>query len=410
MMIVLFKLYGLYDRDVKRDFIDNSHFSSEWLVVARRPEHLASFRSERSKTPKTRSPASAGLFLRSGGAAEGALWGAHSCAAYCLRPLVANAAIASSGVWQAIVRGESIRRHVVAIAEQAPGTTVVSVSDSEGDIYECLLEPEQRTGRKADWIIRACQDRAIAGSTVGLWQTLQCRTRLGTLTIRVSKREASTGDGRVRRQPRQARKAKVTVRTARVLLRPPDRKGTRLPALFVNAVLVHEEKPPAGAEPIEWLLLTSLPIETFAEACQVVDYYSCRWEIEIYFRVLKSGCKIEELQLEQEERLQAALALYMIVAWRVLFVLMMGRECPDLPCDAVLGETEWKSVYVIMTDQAAPRKPPTLRTMVELIAELGGYLGRKHDGPPGPQTTWIGMQRMRDFAIAWGTFGPGRPK
>ncbi len=300
-------------------------------------------------------------------------------------------------------------RDTCALAEQAPETLVISVADSEADIYECLLEGE-RPDRQAEYIVRACQDRAIEDSTASLWQSLSCQAALGSLTIRVSKREASTGDGRARRQARPGRKAKVTVQAGRVLLRPPYRKGVKLPAVLVNVVLVREDKPPAGEEPIEWLLLTSLPVATFAEACQVVDYYCCRWEIEIYFRVLKSGCKIEELQLEREERLQAALALYMIVAWRVLFVLMMGRECPELPCDAVFEETEWKAVYVIMTDEPAPSQPPTLGTIVELIAELGGYLGRKHDGPPGPQTMWIGLQRMRDFAIAWGKFGPGRRK
>lgn len=287
---------------------------------------------------------------------------------------------------------------------------MIALADSEGDIYECLMESEQRTGNKAEWIVRACQDRAVEGSAAGLWQSLSCRPALGTLTIRVSKREASTGDGRARRQSRRARKAKVTVRAGRILLRAPQRQDLKLLAVLVNAVLVREENPPAGEEAIAWLLLTSLPVETFAEACQVVDYYCCRWEIEIYFRLLKSGCKIEELQLERAERLQAALALYMIVAWRVLFMLMMGRECPDLSCDAVLSESEWKSVYVIMTDQPAPRHPPRLGDMVTLIAELGGYLGRKHDGPPGPQVMWIGLQRLRDFAAAWEKFGPGRPK
>jgi len=201
--------------------------------------------------------------------------------------------------------------------------------------------------------------------------------------------------------------ATVTVRSGSVLLRPPARKGCKLPAVQVNAVLLAEEGPPAGEEPIVWLLLTSLPVETFTQACQVAEYYCCRWELEIYFRILKSGCKVEELQLEQESRMQAALALYLIVAWRVQFVVMMGREYPDMSCEAVLSEAEWKSVYEIVTGKPAPRKPPPLATMVEMIGQLGGYLGRKHDGPPGPKAMWIGLQRLRDFAQAWDSFGPG---
>ena len=104
------------------------------------------------------------------------------------------------------------------------------------------------------------------------------------------------------------------------------------------------------------------------------------------------------------------LALYLIVAWRVLYVLKLGRECPEMSCEAVFTEAEWKSVYVIANQTAAPKKPPTLGAIIPLIASLGGYLGRKHDGPPGPQTMWIGLQRMRDFAIAWTTFGPAMRK
>jgi Transposase DNA-binding/Transposase Tn5 dimerisation domain len=298
-------------------------------------------------------------------------------------------------------------RHACALAEQAANTTVVSLSDSEGDIYECFVEGVQGAGKRAEWIVRACQDRALAEGTGNLIQQLACTRKLGTLRIDVSKRDASTGDDRKRKQARPARKAKVTVRAMSVLLRPPSRQGTKLPAVRVNAILVREETPPAGVEPIEWMLLTSLPIEIFADVCTVIEYYCCRWEIEIYFRVLKSGCKIEELQLETAARVQACLALYMIVAWRVLFLLMMGRACPHMTCDAVLSEAEWKSVYMVATNQPAPIAPPTLQSMVSMIAELGGYLGRKHDGPPGPQTMWIGVQRMRDFAAAWGVFGPG---
>ena len=292
------------------------------------------------------------------------------------------------------------------LAEAAPNTKVVLVSDSEGDIYECL-----QGGGKAEWIVRGCQDRALQdAATAGLWTTLGGAKALGTLTIQVNKRTAAHGDGRQRDQTRTtARQALVTVRAQRVELRPPARPGgLALPAVSVNVVLVREENPPAGEAAIEWLLLTSLPIETFADVCQVIDDYCCRWEIEIYFRVLKSGCKIEELQFEREDRYQVALALYMIVAWRVLYVLMLGRQCPEMRCDAVFEEAEWKSVYVIAQGKAAPAEPPPLGVMVKMIAAFGGYLDRKSDGPPGPQTMWIGLQRTRDFAAAWQAFGPER--
>jgi hypothetical protein len=296
-------------------------------------------------------------------------------------------------------------RSACALAAEAPETMIVAVSDSEGDIYECFQEGQDGV---AEFIVRGCQDRAVLDEEQALLrQTLLCKSPIGKMKLQVSKRDATTGDEtKKRKQARAGRTARVTIRATRTLLRGPARPGEKLPDVYVHVILVREEHPPTGEEPIEWLLVTSLPIETFAEVTTVLDYYCCRWEIEIYFRTLKSGCKIEELQLERQDRFEVCLALYMIVAWRVLYVLMLGRECPRIRCDAILTEAEWKSVWVIVRNTDVPAKPPLLRDMVKTIAELGGYLNRKNDGPPGPQTMWIGLQRMRDFAIAWTAFGP----
>ena len=298
-----------------------------------------------------------------------------------------------------------------AIAAAAPKTTVVCVSDSEGDIYECFAAGARDDAHRAEWIVRACQDdRSLAEEEKNLRQLLVCQAPLGKMTVHVSKREASTGNGRKRQQPRESRTATMTVRAVRTLLSPPFRPGKKLAPVYVNAILVREENPPEGEEPIEWLLVTSLPIATFEEVSTAIGYYCCRWEIEVFFRVLKSGCKIQDLQFEREDRLQVCLAMYLIVAWRVLYVLMMGRACPQMRCDAIFTEAEWKSVYVIANHKSAPKTPPTLGEIIPWIAGMGGYLGRKHDGPPGPKTMWIGIQRMRDFATAWTAFGPATAK
>ena len=299
-------------------------------------------------------------------------------------------------------------RKACEVAQKCPQTQVISLSDSEGDIYECYVEGAPTEGQKADWIVRACQDRALVGGKPRLRLSILNMPVLGTMTIEVSKRQPSTGDGRKRRQARtSARKAEVTVRSKRVLLRPPRRPGgVKLPAVQVKAVLVLEENPPEGEQAVEWLLLTSLPVKTFDEAVKVTEYYCCRWEVEVYFRVLKSGCRVESLQFETSERLTKCLAVYLIVAWRVLYLTMLGRTQPGMRCDAVLDEAEWKSVYEVVSGKAAPKIPPTLAELIKMIAQLGGYQGRKHDGPPGPKTMWIGMQRMHDLARAWNQFGP----
>ena len=301
-------------------------------------------------------------------------------------------------------------RETCRVAREAPETTVVSVSDSEGDIFECLLEGQPAEGeRRAEWIIRACQDRALvvdADSSTGdgaklLRQRMASAPALGRFTVEVRKRQPRSKDDRKRKQPREARMAEVTYRAARVRLRGPARPGGKLPDVDVNVVLVREEAPPAGAEPIEWILLTSLSIDSLELVLRVIEYYCCRWQIEIFFRILKSGCKVEESQLETAERFLPYLALCLIVAWRVHYVTMLGRECPDMPCDVAFDDDEWRSVYSVVKGEAPPAEPPSMETMVKMVASLGGYLGRKGDGEPGPKAMWIGMQRMADLASAW---------
>lgn len=296
------------------------------------------------------------------------------------------------------------------VAEEAPGTTVVIASDSEGDIFECLAaRPPRGCTAEARWIIRACQDRAVSrddpppeGCTATLLRgRVAAGPVLARMTVEVRPRAAKSGDDRRRRQPRAARRAEVTVRAARVSLRGPSRPGGKLADATVDVVLVREESPPDGAEPIEWVLLTSLPIGTAEEALRVVEYYCCRWQIEIFWKVLKSGCKVEESQLEDAARSRPYVALCLIVSWRVMYVMMLGREYPGLPCDVAFDEDEWQSVYAVVKGVAPPVEPPTMGEMVRMVASLGGFLGRKGDGEPGPKAMWVGMQRVTDLSAAW---------
>lgn len=300
------------------------------------------------------------------------------------------------------------------VAAQIPETTIVVISDSEADIYECFLEANQNEGEKrAEWITRACQDRNLSEKTpqgyAHLRQKVASTRVLGTMEVDVRERPANEAKEGKRNQPRTARIATVTIQATRVTLRGPQRPGGRLKDVKVNAVLVREQAPPSGEEPIEWLLLTSLPISNFKNVCRVIEYYCCRWQIEIYFRILKSGCKVEDRQFEDAEHYLPCLALYMVIAWRVMYVMMLGRQCPDMSCAEVFSEAEWKSVFVVVCKETPPDKPPSLQEMVYLIGRLGGHLGRTNDGPPGPKAMWIGMQRMTDLARAWCAFGPASP-
>ena len=304
------------------------------------------------------------------------------------------------------------------------GIQVVSLSDSEGDIYECFAAwADKSDGPTADFIIRACQNRRLSKTDPAyekdettLWLEAVEKTPVqGRRTIEVTSRPALTGDGSRRRQARSARTVSVTLQATTVTLkglrRPGQKKGgpsIKLPDVTVNVVLVREENPPAGEPAIEWLLVTSLPVTTLSEIETVVDYYRCRWLIEQYFKVLKSGCEVEKLQLETTDRLMAAVAVYLIVAWRVLYLVRLGRECPEMTCEAVLMPEEWQSVWRVVKGKDPPKKVPSLGVMIPLIAQLGGYIPRPND-PPGPKTMWIGLQRTRDFALVWSIFHPTPP-
>jgi Transposase Tn5 dimerisation domain/Transposase DNA-binding len=300
------------------------------------------------------------------------------------------------------------------VAGECPGTEVVCLSDSEGDLYECLEEARDRRRAglpAARFIIRACQDRRVVvpegRPPKCLFESVAEGPVLARAKLEVRDRPAKTSDSQKRKKARSARLAEVTVQSATVTLSPPERPDGRGEPVTVNAVLVRETGAPTGEPPLEWLLVTDLPVRTALAALAVVDDYCQRWGIEVYFRVLKGGCGVEEMQLETAKRAKAALALYMIVAWRVLWTLRLGRECPEMACDGVFAEEEWKALYA-MAGKEVPHQAPPLGEVVEMVGRLGGWLGRKGDGPPGPKAMWIGLQRLSDFAAAWMTFGPGR--
>jgi hypothetical protein len=168
---------------------------------------------------------------------------------------------------------------------------------------------------------------------------------------------------------------------------------------------VEEPAPPDGEVPIQWILITSLPIDTLENIQRVVGYYCQRWQIEIFFKTLKSGCRIQERYFETMGRLENCLAIYIVIAWKILYLCRFCQECPDLPCDIIFSDSEWKAAYTIIKHKAAPNKPPTLNELIRLIASLGGYVIRKTTNP-GTQTLWLGLQHVYDLANSWETFGP----
>ena len=305
-------------------------------------------------------------------------------------------------------------RQASEVAEELPQTQFVCVADSEADIYELIEESQQEP--RPDWVIRACQDRALKEEEKQEVSDKQANHLRGRVlatevlfgqTINVRGRKAKVeSDKRARRQPRESRTAEVEVRATSVTLRAPWRHDRKLKDVTVNVVLVTEVNPPDDDIPVEWLLLTSLPIDEIEQVRTVTQYYCVRWMIEVFFRTFKTGCRVESRRFEHIDRVLPCLAVYMTVTWRTLYVCRLGREFPDISCEAVFEPDEWKSVYRVVRGEWPPSTPPTLQDMVRMVAQLGGYINRKRPDEPGPQTVWLGLQRAHDIARCWRIFGP----
>jgi Transposase DNA-binding/Transposase Tn5 dimerisation domain len=266
-----------------------------------------------------------------------------------------------------------------------PKTRFVSVGDREADVYD-LLAAERPEG--VELVIRASWDRAVSAPERYVWATVEAQPVVEHLLLQVP-----------RRGPHPGRDATLSLRFCPLTLRPPrHRQSEGLPAVALWAVQVREVEPPDGVEPIEWLLLTTVAVHTVADAIERVEWYACRWGIEVWHRILKSGCRIEARQLATGERLQRCLTLYSVIAWRVFYATMLARAVPEMPCSVLLEIEEWQALYcAIHHCPTPPESPPSLGQAVRWIAQLGGFVGRRRRDQPGAETLWRGFQHLTDF-------------
>ena len=271
-------------------------------------------------------------------------------------------------------------------------TQLIVVADREADIYP-LFAAEREP--RVDLVVRATYDRAVVGQDAHLKQLVAGLPSAGSLRVHIPANGA-----------RAARDAEVTVSWSSLQIEPPSdypqRASLKRPRLQV--INVQEREPPDGVKPLHWLLWTTLELADWAAVIRVIGYYRTRWLIERYHYVLKSGCGIEKLQLETKERLERALAVYSIVAWRLLWLTYQARQEGERACSEVLAEHEWQALYCTIhrvAEVPAGVAVPSLRQAVRWIAQLGGFLGRKGDGEPGVQTIWRGLRRLEDIVATW---------
>ena len=306
------------------------------------------------------------------------------------------------------------------VAKECPNTQVITIADREGDfaeLFEIVSEYREKENY-AHVIIRGSHDRALIDETKitkkiksklttdeeknkieedkKIQKKLSTKLRnsqaLGTVTFTIPATKN-----------REKRVVTQVIKTSQITFKK-RMAGSR--SVTMNVVMAIEESPPPGVEPLIWWFLTTLPVDTFEQATLVIQYYLARWEIEIFFKILKSGCNVEGRRLTGGA-LIPLIAVFLIIAWRIMYTMKLGRLCPDISAEKLFSSSEWKSVYKVLNKGSKlPDKPPTLNEFIIMVARLGGYLNRKNDPPPGPTVMWRGFNKMQNLVEAWESFGP----
>lgn len=256
----------------------------------------------------------------------------------------------------------------------------IYVADRESDFYEPLRLCQQQG---VDLVVRAGYDHRLADELVHLQEAAAQGPVLGQMLVELRARGGQA-----------ARQAEVEIRSREVTVDGPWRPGGwQAPLAKLKAVEVRENDPPVGVkEPLHWLLLTSLPCDTWAQVQRVVGYYTARWWIEEYHKALKSGAGVESSQLEQVERLEPLIGILSVVAVRLLGAKLLARSRPG--SGEVAASLGLVLLAILEKKLGPPKEGWTNRNVVRAVARIGGFIGRKSDGEPGWQTIWRGWQRL----------------
>ncbi|TAN25965.1 MAG: IS4 family transposase [Castellaniella sp.] len=261
----------------------------------------------------------------------------------------------------------------------------IHVGDREGDIYELFCAA---TGLHTHFLIRTCADRLCGDGSQTVGQQMAATRTQGLHRV-----EFRDPHGRICQ-------ALLTLAFQRLRLLPSRAKRSRYPELTVTVIHAREKDPPEGREPIDWKLVTDLPVRTRTEAVEKLRWYALRWKIEVFHHILKSGCRIEESRLRTAQRRVNLIAACCIVSWRIFWLTMVCRYAPRAPAAIALTESE---KLILCHASARWRKPLTqqsaLGDYLVGLARLGGYLARAHDPPPGNLVMWRGMRRLSDLEL-----------
>lgn len=271
-------------------------------------------------------------------------------------------------------------------AKNAPqNAELIHITDREGDIYE-LYAAAVRTGQK--FVIRAIHNRMTADGN-HILDELESSPEKGNIRIIIPENH---------KKKAREREAVLTLRFVNLDVKKPQIRNSDQgleASLKLNLISLKEENPPQGQERIEWILITNLELKTCGDALTVVDYYRHRWKIERFHFVLKSGCEIEKIQQRNLNGIDLVILMYSIISIHIMMLTYLARNFPDTPCELILSESEWKTLYrAANRTTIAPETPYSMADAVKYIAKLGGWNGSPSDGPPGLKVVWLGLNAL----------------
>ncbi len=233
-------------------------------------------------------------------------------------------------------------RDLVELSAQMPDTRLIDVCDREADFFE--LFDEQRRNPRVELLVRAKHDRNLEECPFKMFETLRQAPLQSRVRVHIPRQSPSPKKSKQKARPkRPGRAADLAVRYKRVQLRPPEHlKDKEL--IDVRVVHAVEENPPENTRAVEWFLLTTVNIASVEDAERCLRWYCLRWRIEEWHRVLKSGCRIEKPAHETAERLRRAIAINLVIAWRIMLMTLLGRETPDLPAEILFSDIELRTL------------------------------------------------------------------
>lgn len=291
-------------------------------------------------------------------------------------------------------------RDCVALAKKMPKTRLITVMDREGDIFE-LFQDAEATRKRVGVLVRAQHNRRLEGRERKLFETLKASRNKTCVKVMIPRQRWKKAKGKQAEQKgAPGREAALTVRFQEITVSATRSDLRQAAPITLWGVYAREENPPAGAKSIEWFLITTEEVRTTAQAVRIVSLYCRRWRIEEWHRVLKSGCKVEDHQHETAERLKRAVAIDVVLAWRIQVLVLLGREVPELSCDVFFENWEVKVLEALQQERNADhaKSPIRLGEAVTMVAQLGGYLARPSDPPPGAKCLWKGMIHLWGMA------------